>query len=629
MLNVTRSAAVVTALSLIGPMAPAAAIAPGHVRLPQPVRRSALLTELQQNVKYVFVIYQENRSFDSYFGTFPGADGIYTNPPAETPGFTQQIENVNGTMSSITPFRIGPAQYAADTDDVGHAHPELISKIDVVGGTAKMDRYAITEEAAHTTGALPTLAAKQYGELTMAYEDCDTIPLLWNYANRFTLFDHIFQSHVGPSTLGALEIISAQVGETQYGLHPSEGYTGNGSGGATVPVTNDTNPHWGPGVTVPGPQLNLTFATLPLTLAGTSVTSLAATDPTAATDFADVEDDLTSIHATGDAAQNWGWFQEGYATEPGETAGVSAASYVAHHNGPQYFGYLANSSERKNLHNLGGFFSEISAGTLPATGGVFYIKGGTHNILGLTPSDPKPSLASVFLGDDDHPGYSDAQISEANVADAINRIAASKYWNQSAIVLLWDDSEGDYDHVQPPLTEIGPGTGNSPADYLAYGPRVPLLVISPFSKINTVVHTVGNQASVIKFVDELFNLTPLGSLPDELKGAADAKALGHANFDATDATAVDDLTDAFDPGRLAGTTAPLPASYAEVPGTYVFNLPSKTGIGCGAIGVIPVDYLRGVENNIPADFNPRPSSDPTTNGARRAPASYRYSDPED
>jgi phospholipase C len=156
------------------------------------------------------------------------------------------------------------------------------------------------------------------------------------------------------------------------------------------------------------------------------------------------------------------------------------------------------------------------------------------------------------------------------------------------------------------------------------------MVISPFSKIKTVVHTSGNQASVIKFIDELFNLTPLGSLPDELKGEAGAKALGHVNFDAADATTIDDLTDAFDPGRLAGTSAPLPPSYAEVPSTYVLNLPSTTGIGCGAIGVIPVDYLRGVQNNIPADFNPRPHSDPTlTGGVRHARSGYHYSDPDD
>jgi phospholipase C len=596
------------------------------------VHRATLLSALQQNVKYVFVIYQENRSFDSYFGTFPGANGIYSAAPAATLGFTQPLENVDGTMATISPFRIGPAQFAADTDDVGHSHPLLLRKIDVGTAGPKMDDYALAEEQSHGATTLKvTLAAKQYGELTMAYEDCDTIPLLWNYANRFVLYDDIFQSHVGPSTLGALEMISGQVGETQYGLHPSEAYMGNGST-AGVPVMNDDNPHWGPGVTVPGPQINLTYATMPLSLAGSSVTGLPATDATASVDFADVTADLTSIHARGDTPRGWGWYQEGYDKEPGETGINSLARYIPHHNGPQYFGYLANSSERANLHGLGNFYAAVDTGTLPAQGGVFYVKGGYQNILGLKPADPKASLQSVFAGDDDHPGYSDAQISEASVTESINKIAASKYWSQSAIILIWDDSEGDYDHVAPPLREIGPGTGVAPADYIANGPRVPLIVISPFAKIHQVIHTYGDQASVLAFIDALFGLTPLGNLPDEEAGRAAALALGHKNFDADDATTsgVDNLLDAFDLGRLAGTTAPLPASYVEVPATYVTHLPQTTGLGCGSIGVIPVDYLRGVQNNVPVDFNPRPASDPTqTTTGRPAPLRPRYTDPDD
>jgi phospholipase C len=627
-----RSVAVLAALSFLAPAAGAAAPATRH-RVP--VHRGTLLSALQQDVKYVFVIYQENRSFDSYFGTFPGADGIYSSPPASTPGFDQSIENVDGTFSTISPFRIGPAQFAADTDDVGHAHAELIEKMDVgTNGVAGMDKYALTEEQTHySAGQKPTLEAKQYGELTMAYEDCDTIPLLWNYANRFVLYDHISQSHVGPSTLGALEIISGQVGETQYGLHPTEGYTGNGGSGAAVPVTNDSNPHWGPGVAASGNQLNLTYAALPLTLAGANANALAATDPSAATDFADIPDDVAAIHAQNGSPVGWGWYQEGYDKEPGETGANSLSRYIPHHNGPQYFGYIANTpAERANIHGLGNFYTAVHAGSLPAQGGVFFVKGGYKNILGLEPADPDAAVQAKFTGDDDHPGYSDAQISEANVAELVNFIAASKYWSQSAIIIAWDDSEGDYDHVPPTLNQVGPGSGIAPKDYLANGPRVPLIVISPFAKINTVVHTVGNQGSVLKFIDALFDLTPLGNLPDELKGETGASNLGHANFDADDATSspVDNLLDAFDPGRLAGTTAPLPASYVEVPSAYVTHLPQATGIGCGAIGVIPVDYLRGVQNTIPADFNPRPATDPTTTGIRRvSPLQPRYTDPDD
>src|SRR5271168_2331150 len=118
---------------------------------------------LRKHVKYVFIIFQENRSFDSYFGTFPGANGLYSRPAADTPGFSQPIENTDGSMGVISPFRIGPVQYAADTDDVDHSHAGMAHKMDVVDGNAKMDRFALVEEKEYIKPGqqFPSLAAKQ------------------------------------------------------------------------------------------------------------------------------------------------------------------------------------------------------------------------------------------------------------------------------------------------------------------------------------------------------------------------------------------------------------------------------------------------------------------------------------
>ncbi|HTP59387.1 MAG TPA: alkaline phosphatase family protein, partial [Spirochaetia bacterium] len=194
-----------------------------------------LVRLLRQHIKYVFVLYQENRSFDSYFGTFPGVDGLYSQPPGKTPGFFQVLTNTDGTQSTIQPFRIGPREFAADTDDVDHSHALLAAKMDVANGAAKMDKFAAVEEAKYAKGAAPSLMAKQFGELTMAYMDGDTVPFLWRYANRFVLFDRIFQSMVGPSTPGNLAIIAAQSGQTQEALHPDRAYQGNGNQGKGEP----------------------------------------------------------------------------------------------------------------------------------------------------------------------------------------------------------------------------------------------------------------------------------------------------------------------------------------------------------------------------------------------------------
>ena len=215
-----------------------------------------------------------------------------------------------------------------------------------------------------------------------------------------------------------------------------------------------------------------------------------------------------------------------------------------------------------------------------------------------------------FIGDDDHPAYSDAQISEALVATAINAIARSPYWKESAIIITWDDSEGDYDHVPPPIRSKGPdGT------VLSDGPRVPLLLISPYARVHVVSHDAGDHASVVKFADRLFGLIPLAKLPDEARARTLARTrLGVSDLGPADALTpgITDLLSAFDPARLAGTAPPLPSDYAVVPEDLIRQLPAVSGYGCKALGIVPVDVALGIANPIPADFNPRPKTNPSS-----------------
>jgi phospholipase C len=604
----------------------------------RPNSDAALVAELQSKVKYVFVLYQENRSFDSYFGTFPGANGLFSQSPKETPGYYQPIINTDGSAGVVTPFRIGLAQYAADTDDAQHAHELMLDKIHVKGGAPRMDGYAMTEERVYSPSGDPSLQAKQFGELTMAHEDCDTIPIFWQYASQFTLFDEIFQEVTGPSTPGNIAIFTAQSGATQYLRHPGEKVAGDGDSGPGVPDLNDSNPFWGSSEDTtpasekmpynPGdggtPQVNLTFASLPLTLQGQDIGYITASDRNPKRDLADIGDDLSRIAADGRSTPaDWGWFQEGFDKEPTDPPSAPASgthdSYVTHHNGPQYFGYLSNNPiEQSHFHGIADFLAAVDSQQLSPGGGVYYVKGGYQNIFGLTPVDPDPAVQANFLGDDEHPGYSDAQISEATVAEEINAIASSPYWSQSAIVITFDDSEGYYDHAPPPLREGLPRLG-----YTSDGPRVPLIVISPYAKTHAVLHDVGDQASVVKLVDEVFGLGPLADLPDE----AAARRLGFTEFGETslgphDGGGVADiatLLDAFDPQRLAGKKAPVRAASAIIPTRYVTTLPYASGYDCQSIGVTPTDVALGLNDVPPSDFNPRPSTDPPDQrrGARR------------
>jgi phospholipase C len=588
-----------------------------------PVSAEELVSLIQQKIKYVFVLYQENRSFDSYFGTFPNANGLFSQAASQTPGFVQPLVNTDGSKGTISPFRIGPSQYAADTDDIDHSHPRTVAKMDVQNGTPLMDMFAVTEELKYSATGNPSLLAKQMGELALAYEDCDTIPLLWAYADRFVLFDNVFEAMTGPSTPGNLSIIGAQTGQTTWALHPSDATT---LPALSLPLLTDNDPYWGgpsdksasplpinPGDVSGGYSFeqNLTFATLPLSMLLNTANTVTATDPTGSTDLADVQDDVSFLSKLTQSAIGFGWYEEGYnkeSTDTGSTA--SHNSYITHHNGPQYFGYVANTPAiRGELHGLGDFFSDIKNSNLPKSGGVFYVKGGYTNTLGLKPADPDPTVQKNFLGDDDHPAYSDAQISEAMVATAVNAIAASPYWPQSAIIITWDDSEGDYDHVQPPILNYGPDK-----TAMSFGPRVPLILMSPYAKLGYVSHEQGSQSSVVKFVDTVFGLPPLATLPDELLGRyLGLEVLGQEDLGPQDAITpgVSDLLDAFSISRLMGLADPLTPDYVQVDPIVITKLPPATGFGCADLGILTTDRQLGIQNNIPSDFNPRPKTNPT------------------
>src|SRR5512146_3293379 len=374
-----------------GKPAPPSAVKPGATP-----SRARLIAQLRRKIKYVFVLYQENRSFDSYFGTFPGAEGLFTRDARHTPGFYQQLINTDGSVTTVHPFRIGPKEFAADTDDVDHSHPAIVAKMNVHHGVAHMDRFALTEERKYSPTGNPSLRAKQFGELAMAYEDCDTIPLLWSYAHKFTLFDHIFQEMTGPSTPGNLAIIGAQTGETQWALHPEQHYTDNGTRAAGVPVPNDRDPFWGSAEDktpaadrMPArnnkpeanPQLNLTYATIPLTLAGQELPGIVKTDRDPKGDLSDVKEDVDVIGKRKQGRIAFAWYEEGYDKEPTDKdddddgpvdANGTHASYITHHTGPQYFGYIANNPQmNEQLHGLGDFFTALKNRSLPPQGGAF------------------------------------------------------------------------------------------------------------------------------------------------------------------------------------------------------------------------------------------------------------------
>jgi phospholipase C len=347
---------------------------------------------------------------------------------------------------------------------------------------------------------------------------------------------------------------------------------------------------------------------LALTFNGKDIRAVTGMDRMSATDLTDVKTDIPAIEALNSQAVPWGWYQEGYDREPTDVNSLHS-SYIGHHNGPQYFGYVSNNAaETSHLHGINDFFVAMGKKSLPAQGGVFYLRGGYQNIAGLKPVDPDPAVQKNFPGDDDHPGYSDSQISEALVAREVNAIVNSPYWSQSAIFITYDESEGDYDHVPPYITKYAPN-----GQPLVHGPRIPLIVVSPYANAHVISHESGDHNSLIRFIDELFGLPFLADLPAEARARIAGRNLGQANLGPDDDGAPfnSDLLSAFDYGRLTGLVAPIPAAYAAVPDSTVNTLPAFGNQGCATLGIIPDDLARGIRNRIPVDFNPRPSTDPT------------------
>jgi phospholipase C len=532
-----------------------------------PSGRAVLLANLRAHVKHVFLVYQENRSFDSYFGTFPGAENLAT-ALAKAHGFSQHDGIGNQT---VMPYRIAEP----DVLDVDHSRPALYAKVNA----GAMDHFVPAEETLSASSGVTAQNAQRRGLMTMAYQDCDTVPFYWKWANAFALYDHMFQGMYGPSTPGNIDIISAQTGQSQAAHDPDE-VVGPSETGPGVPVYNDLYPHFGPyhNGTPKVTQIDLQFANVLLTLSGRSADQ-------AVVDASGVANDITMLAGTKKPAIDWGWYQEGFIDDG---SGMYPA-YVAHHDAPQFFGYIRQNPPLWNhVHDLTELFGAIDRGTL-ADHSVVFVKGGYKNPFGWLPANHDPSVRNGFQGDDDHPGYSDSQLSEALVAKVVDSVARSRYWSDSAIVIAWDDSEGFYDHVPPPQFERCTD-GRACGD----GPRVPFILISPFARTHAIVSDPGDHGSFVKFLDMLFELPPLATLPDERatmpEGPRDTNP------------ALSDLVGGFDPGRLAGTVAPVSPNEAIVPDSIVNAFPAA--MSCSTLGIVP-DRVPGGLSAPPPGFAPR------------------------
>ncbi|HEY0535495.1 MAG TPA: alkaline phosphatase family protein [Actinoplanes sp.] len=467
--------------------------APHHHPAPPPAASPA-----RSPIQHVVVIFDENISFDHYFGTYPKAantDGTRFVAAPHTPavnGLTPQLLKHN--PNAYNPARLTHEQ--ALTCDQDHSYANEQKAYD----GAKADKFVEFTDHDTCTGQ-PIL----YGRpgLVMDYFDGNTVTGLWNYAQHFALSDNSYDSTYGPSSPGAINLISGNT----HGIHAVDSKTG-------APVT-DSYTVAAPDAHGVGTMINDPDPAYD----DCSDSNHTATSALGVFSGRNVGDLLNAQHAT------WGWFQGGF--RPTGTAngyavcgathanigGNAVIDYSPHHNP---FSYYASTSNPKHLpptsvaaightdranHNydLTDFDAALAAGNLPA---VSYLKAAAYQ--------------------DGHAGYSDPLDEQAFLVREINQIQRSPQWASTAVVIAYDDSDGWYDHVAPPLVNGShdPATDqprclSRPAaggysDRCGYGPRLPMLVISPYSRAGHVDHSLLDQTSVLRFIEDNWGLGRIG-----------------------------------------------------------------------------------------------------------------------
>jgi phospholipase C len=392
-------------------------------------------------IKHVVIIMQENHSFDNYFGTFPGADGI--------PG----LAGHPGTVPCIPDPNAGhcakPYHDPQLTPDGGpHYQQNAIDDID--GG--KMDGFVKSVESIGTgldTDRLGCVANLQLPNCVdvMGYHDQREIPNYWTYARDYVLQDHMFEPSLSWSLVSHLYMVS---GWSAQCLNASKSFSCTADNTfPEVPAQIENTPA-GP---VTGAALGLTQPAVPVSkYAWTDITYL-----------------LHRYHVS------WKYYiQQG--TEPDcETGAMTCTPVPQVFTTPGIWNPLPAFTDVHQDRQLGNvvdsnhLFSDARAGTLPAVSWV------------------------VPSGDDSEHPPGTIPAGQEHVTNVINAIMKSPDWDSTAIFLAWDDWGGFYDNVAPPHVD---GQG--------YGLRVPAIVISPYARHAYIDHQTLSFDAYLKFIEDDF-----------------------------------------------------------------------------------------------------------------------------
>jgi phospholipase C len=412
------------------------------------------------------------------------------------------------------------------------------------------------------------------GSTVMGYYDGNTVTALWNYAQHYAMSDNSFDTTFGPSTPGVLNLVSGQTGNAQVTLTFAKGQVATTSSLVTVtgdpdPALDDCGADKGGGTVTGKGTIQMTGRNVCDLLnlkgigwgwfeGGFAPTSPAVVNPDGSTKTPAVCASAHIQHQYGTPPAPPVLFVPNPTINPVPVPGIHTLGidYSPHHEPFQYYAatrnphHLPSASTAEIGHNgpandqydITDFHAALKAGNLPA---VSYVKAARYQ--------------------DAHPGNSDPLLEQVFIVQVINALQQSRQWAQTAVFIQYDDSDGWYDHVTGPIVNASAtniagndnadtnandslipvlplSTSTTPADPDAiatsgvcgspaagaiqsrcgYGPRLPFLVISPWAKTNFVDHTLTDQTSSLRFIEENWGLESIEE---------PAKLAGQGSFD--------------------------------------------------------------------------------------------------
>jgi phospholipase C len=606
------AAASATTIRAAGPPGPPGPPSPGNPATP---------------IKHIVVIFQENVSFDHYFGTYPFAlnkpgDGQTFTPAKGTPdvnGLTWSLLAANPNSSNPMRLDSSPTGLAGSpggqiTCDQDHDYSDEQQAFD--GG--KMDQFV--QSVGTGGGNIPGGARPCDAKVVMDYYDGNTVTALWNYAQHYAMSDNSFGTTFGPSAPGAINLVSGDTGGVDTGHEaqpagspvtistssaPNNDITPDGQGGYSL--TSDAQPYWDDcstrdAVALKGQNIGDILNQHHLSWGWFQGGERPSTS------FADA---LTDIGAGGQKTSTFtpDEFKSFFATAANRPAhssnqslcdsvhpvgvalGATAAQtaplnfgfkddYIPHHEPFNYYESTANPhhltipTDGMGNDTLAGL-KEIGTDTQSYANGVPQFDTPNHQYdtsdfdqlvhaitdEGLSP-DYLPAVSFIKAPgyEDGHAAYSDPADEQQFIVHIVNELEQSPDWSSTAIFINYDDSDGWYDHAfsgvtnqsksvadnltntvlggPPPATTSGlctptpaappappgphgpsaPGPGPLAGQQgrCGFGPRLPMLVLSPYARTNFVDHNLSDQSSIINFVEYNWHLPGIPGSFDEV-----------------------------------------------------------------------------------------------------------------